>query len=91
MDGAHHLDALLTLAGLRPPGAIVANSTAIETAAPVESLAIDPEVFATFGVDVELGDLIDPTSPWPRHDPARLGGMLGRLTQNYDDLGEVDR
>lgn len=80
MDGADHLDALLHLTGVRPPSAIVANSTAIEAAAPVESLVIEPEVMETFGVDVELGDLIDPTSPWPRHDPARLGGVLGRLT-----------
>jgi uncharacterized cofD-like protein len=90
MDGADHLEALLEQTGVRPPSAIVANSTAIEAAAPVESLVIDPEVLATFGVDVELGDLIDPTTPWPRHDPARLGGMLGRLTQSYDDPGEVD-
>jgi uncharacterized cofD-like protein len=80
MDGADHLEALLQLTGVRPPSAIVANSTAIEAAAPVESLVIEPEVMETFGVDVEMGDLIDPASPWPRHDPARLGGVLGRLT-----------
>jgi len=90
MDGADHLEALLEQTGVRSPSAIVANSTAIETAAPVESMVIETEVFATFGADVEWGDLIDPISPWPRHDPARLGGMLGRLAMTYDDPGEVD-
>jgi len=80
MDGADHLGALLGLTGVRPPSAIVANSTAIDIAAPVVPLVFDPEVLETFGVDIEMSDLIDPTSRWPRHDPARLGGALGRLT-----------
>ena len=79
MDGADHLEALLTLTGVRPPGAIVAHDGVTATNEPLEAVRIDPEVLATYGADVEFADLIDPVVKWPRHDVARLGGVLGRL------------
>ena len=51
----------------------------MRVAPPLEALLVDPEVLATYGADVEFADLVDPTVEWPRHDPARLGGVLGRL------------
>ena len=82
MDAADHLDGLLALSGIRPPSTIVANSSQISVGLPLEALQVDAEVMATYGVDVVFADLIDPTNRLPRHDPARLGGVLGRLISN---------
>jgi uncharacterized cofD-like protein len=79
MDGADHIDALLRMTGLRPPAAIVAHRGDIPTEPPIRQVEIDPEVLATYGVDVVIADLADPVAEWPRHDPARLGAVLGRL------------
>lgn len=79
MDCADHLDALLTLTGVRPPSAIVANATPIDIAPPLEALRVDREAVETYGVDVVDADLRDPLSEWPRHDPVRLGEVLSRL------------
>ncbi len=82
MDAADHLDGLLALSGIRPPSTIVANASPITVEPPLEALDVDAEVMATYGADVVYADLVDPTSPRPRHDPARLGGVLGRLFTN---------
>jgi uncharacterized cofD-like protein len=82
MDAADHLDGLLALSGIRPPSTIVANASPITVEPPLETLDVDAEVMATYGADVVYADLVDPKSPRPRHDPARLGGVLGRLFTN---------
>ena len=79
MDAADHLEALLAMTGVRTPSAIVANTKAVVVEPPLEPIVVDPDVLATYGVDVVHADLVDPTVGWPRHDPARLGGVLGRL------------
>ena len=79
MDAAHHLDVLLSMTGVRMPSAIVANTKAVVVEPPLEPIVVDPDVLETYGVDVVHADLVDPTVSWPRHDPARLGGVLGRL------------
>lgn len=79
MDAGKHLDALLSLTGLRPPTAIVANAAPVVVAPPLQAVHADPDVLATYGTDVESADLLDPGAEWPRHDPARLGGVLDRL------------
>jgi uncharacterized cofD-like protein len=79
MDAADHLDGLLDLTGVRPPGAIVANVAKVDAVPPLEALYVDPEIMATYGADVIEADLVDPTAAWPRHDPARLGVVLSRL------------
>jgi len=81
MEGTDHLDALLSLTGVRPPNAIVANAAAIAVEAPLGAVEVDAEAVATYGVDVAAADLVDPSAPWPRHDPARLGGLLARLVE----------
>ena len=80
MDAADHLDALLHHTGMRPPAAVVANSAPIAIEPPHEALTADADVFATYGTDVELADLIDPTVEWPRHDSGLLGRVLETLT-----------
>jgi uncharacterized cofD-like protein len=79
LDAADHLDALLGLSGVRPPSTIVANTSPLTVAAPMRMLEVDAEVMATYGADVVFADLVDPADSMPRHDPARLGGVLGRL------------
>jgi uncharacterized cofD-like protein len=79
MDGADHLDALMTMSRLRPPAAIVANETSATFPPPLEALMVDAEVLATYGVDVVSGHFVDVSSTVPRHDPVRLGGALARL------------
>ena len=79
MDCADHLDALLTLTGVRPPSAIVANTAPIDVDPPREAVRVDREAVETYGVDVVGADLRDPHSEWPRHDPIRLGEVLAGL------------
>lgn len=79
MDGADHLEALLSLTGVRPPNAIVANDAAIDIEPPLAPVEVDTDAIATFGVDVVAADLLDPTSPWPSHSPVRLGEVLAQL------------
>lgn len=80
MDCADHLDALIGMSGMRPPAAIVANEASVTFPPPLAALEVDEEVLATYGVDVVFGSLAQATSPVPRHDPIRLGGVLARLT-----------
>jgi len=82
MDAADHLEDLLAMSGIRPPSTIVANASPIEPEPPLEPLDVDTEVMSTYGADVVFADLVDPVSARPRHDPARLGGVLGRLINN---------
>lgn len=79
MDAADHLDALLSLTGVRPPNAIVANAMPVDIAPPLAAVIVDEDAIETYGVDVAAADLVDPVAAWPRHDPARLGGVLARL------------
>jgi uncharacterized cofD-like protein len=79
MDAADHLDALIRLTGVRPPAAIVANDAVVNPEPPLEPVAVDGEVLATYGADLVAADLVDGTADWPQHDPAKLGGVLGGL------------
>ncbi len=81
MDAADHVDALLRLTGVRPPGAIVANDAPLMVDPPLEPLRFDPEVLATYGVDLVSGNLLDDGAEWPSHDPARLGEILEGLVR----------
>ena len=79
MDSADHLDALLALTGVRPPNAILANDAAIQIDPPLAVVAVEEDAIATYGVDVVAADLVEENSPWPSHDPAKLGDQLSRL------------
>lgn len=79
MDAAAHLEALLKISGIRAPNVAVANTAPVRVEPPVEPLRIDPSVLETYGVDTVSGNLVDPAADHPRHDTARLGGVLSRL------------
>jgi uncharacterized cofD-like protein len=79
MDGIDHLDALLRLTGVRPPGAIVANDHVINVSPPLQRVMFDAELTATYGADLVTGDLVDRSEPWPSHDPGRLGALLATI------------
>lgn len=79
MDAADHVDAILRLTGVRPPSAIVANDAPPAVEAPLESLRVDGEVLATYGVDVVSGNLLQEGTDWPSHDPGRLGEILAGI------------
>lgn len=87
MDCADHLQALLEVTGVRQPSTIVANQAEVSVEPPLEALVVEPEVVETYGVDVVLADVVDPGAQWPRHDPARLGGVLARLVSSELDPG----
>lgn len=79
MDAADHVDAVLRLTGMRPPSAIVTNDAPLTVDPPLQPLAVDREVLATYGVDVASGDLLEEDADWPSHDPDRLGEILQGL------------
>lgn len=81
MDGIDHLDALLRLTGLRPPGAIVAHEHAIEVSPPLQPVTFDPDILATFGADLKTADLVDESESWPSHDTNKLGRVLGAIAR----------
>lgn len=81
LDGADHLETLLRLTGVRPPSAIIAHEHVIDIAPPLHSVVFDPEVLATYGVDLVTGDLVDGSEAWPSHDPQKLGAVLRAVTR----------
>ncbi len=58
---------------------MVAEAGPIVAPPGLEAVLVDPDMLATYGVDVLLADLVDPDAPWPQHDPARLGRALAKL------------
>jgi uncharacterized cofD-like protein len=76
MDLRDHVAALVDLAGLRKPSAIVAESGTVDVALPLEPVAVDVEGLAAAGLTVTLTDLADPAAAWPQHHPGLLGEAL---------------
>lgn len=81
MDGIDHLDALIRLTGVRPPGAIVGNDQVIEAAPPLEGIEFEPDIVATYGTDLITADIVDADATWPSHDPIKLGAVLHATTR----------
>jgi uncharacterized cofD-like protein len=81
MDGIDHLDGLLRLTGVRPPGAILANDTAIGTAPPLQGVQFDPDITATYGTDLVTSDVVDTEADWPSHDPGKLAVALHAIAR----------
>lgn len=82
LDAADHLDALLHMTGVRPPGAIVANDSPVSVDPPLEALVIDGEAIATYGADLVTADLLDREAKRPSHDPASLAEVLRGLVES---------
>jgi uncharacterized cofD-like protein len=76
MDGIDHLDALLRLTGVRPPGAILANDTVIGITPPLQGVQFDPDITATYGTDLVMSDVIDTEAEWPSHDHGKLADAM---------------
>lgn len=81
MDAADHLDALLHMTGVRPPGAIVANDSPVTVDPPLEQLVVDGEAIATYGADLVTAKLLDAEAERPSHDPSLLGEVLRGLAE----------
>ena len=81
LDAADHLDALLHMTGVRPPGAIVASDSPVSVDPPLEALAVDGEAIATYGGDLVTADLLDRDTERPSHDTSRLTEVLRGLTE----------
>ncbi len=81
MDGIDHLDALIRLTGVHPPGAIVGNDQVIETIPPLQGVEFDRDITATYGADLVTADVVDVDAEWPSHDPAKLGVVLNAITR----------
>lgn len=81
MDAADHLDALLRLTGVRPPGTIVCNEIAIDIPLPLQSVSYDAEILSTFGADLATADLVDRSVDWPSHDSQKLGDVLETISR----------
>jgi 2-phospho-L-lactate transferase/gluconeogenesis factor (CofD/UPF0052 family) len=81
MDGIDHLDALLRLTGVRSPGAILANDTAITTTPPLQGVQFDQNITATYGADLVRSDVVDTVADWPSHDPGKLGHALDAIVR----------
>ncbi len=79
MDLAAHVAALVELAGLHPPTAIVAGSGEVDVRSPLEPVRADQERLTSEGFEVVLADLADPEAHWPQHDPGKLGEVLAAL------------
>ena len=79
MDAVDHLEALIRLTGVRPPGAIVASDSPVSVAPPLEAIGGDAEAAATYGADLVTADLLDVVDGRPFHDPERLGEILRGL------------
>jgi uncharacterized cofD-like protein len=81
MDGIDHLDALLRLTGVRSPGAILTNDTAITTTPPLQDVQFDQDITATYGADLVTRDVVDTAADWPSHDPGKLGQALHAIVR----------
>lgn len=81
MDAVDHLEALIRLTGVRPPGAIVASDSPVSVDPPLEAVGFDAEAAATYGADLVTADLLDGTAERPCHDPTRLGAVLRGLVK----------
>ncbi len=81
MDGVDHLDALIRLTGVRPPGAIVGHEQVIHAAPPLEGIEFEPDIVATYGTDLVIADVVDERAPWPSHDPSKLGAVLHAIAR----------
>lgn len=79
MTAGDHVDALTSLGRVRAPDAIVANTAPIEVDPPLEPIHIDPDAPAIAGHSVVAEPLVDTDESVPRHDPIRLGRVLGGL------------
>ena len=81
MSGDEHIEALVSIAGIRTPDVVVAHDGPLAVPDGLERVELDPDRMVEAGVRLELGDIARDGSDWPEHDPARLGAVLRRLSR----------
>jgi uncharacterized cofD-like protein len=81
MDAADHVDTLLRLTGVRPPGTIVCSESETDVSPPLQSVSYDAGILATYGADLTTADLVDDSAEWPSHDPQKLGDVLRTISR----------
>jgi uncharacterized cofD-like protein len=79
MDAAGHVEALMSVTGIRAPDVVVAHDGPVRPAGETAPVAADRGSIAGLGCRLETADLADRESPIPLHDPVRLGAVLRRL------------
>jgi uncharacterized cofD-like protein len=79
MDAADHVEALIEVAGIRPPDVVVAHHGPVRTVGETAPVPADRDRIAGLGCRLETADLADRNAPAPLHDPVRLGAVLRRL------------
>jgi uncharacterized cofD-like protein len=78
MDAAGHVAALVDMAGIRVPDAVLVNTAPVEAVAPAEPLRVDREELRRLGTEVMAVPLVA-RGGGPLHDPMELGTALTRL------------
>lgn len=81
MSGDEHIEALVSIAGIRTPDVVVAHDGPLAVPDGLERVELDRDRMVEAGVRLELGDIARDGSDWPEHDPARLGAVLRRLSR----------
>ncbi|HLF41925.1 MAG TPA: uridine diphosphate-N-acetylglucosamine-binding protein YvcK [Acidimicrobiia bacterium] len=79
MDGAAHLDAMATHAGVTGPGIVVVHGGILEVPEGHEQVMLDVEGAARHGWRVVVADVASEWGDWPTHDPLKLGRVLEEL------------
>lgn len=79
MDELAHIEALIAVAGLRAPDAVVAHDGPLSVPDGLDAITVRADRLSETGIRVATGDIADPRADWPQHDPARLGAVLRRL------------
>ncbi|MCH7584522.1 MAG: uridine diphosphate-N-acetylglucosamine-binding protein YvcK [Acidobacteria bacterium] len=81
MSGAEHIEALVSIAGIRIPDVVIAHDGPLMVPDDLERVELDLDRMAEAGVRLEFGDIVRDGSDWPEHDPPRLGAVLRRLSR----------
>ncbi len=79
LDGIGHLAALRTIGGLTRAGDILAHKGLLDVPDPVRQLDYPAEEVLQSGWELVEEDVADAGTPWPQHDPFRLGALLRDL------------
>ncbi|MDP9493657.1 MAG: uridine diphosphate-N-acetylglucosamine-binding protein YvcK [Actinomycetota bacterium] len=84
MDGAAHLDAMATHAGVTGSGIVVVHDGVLEVPEGHEQVTLDVEAAAVHGWRVVVADVASQWADWPTHDPLKLGRVLEELANTED-------
>ena len=79
MDGAAHLEAMATHAGVTGSGIVVVHDGVLEVPEGHEQVTLDVEAAAGHGWRVVVADVASEWADWPTHDPLKLGRVLEEL------------